>query len=134
MFDPLPAKFAAHRTLSGGSNYDYVFPAKDGGPWTKNDYGNWSRRVFRPACERAGLADVTPFRMRHGYAYLTYRSGSGLRGLVDAIDISPEQAKVMYSRFLSGRRIELPLDPVFEIKQAIKEADHRNNQVKRIGQ
>jgi hypothetical protein len=83
--------------------------------------------VFNPAVKRAGLRPFTPFDLRHGYALLIYRAGGNLKDVSEAVDISPDQAKVMYSRFLSGRRVELPIDPVFEIKQAIKEAEYQRN-------
>ena len=134
VFQPLFSRLAAQRTLSGGAHTDFVFPAKDGGAWSPSTYGNWINRVFNPAVKRAGLRPFTPFDLRHGYALLIYRAGGNLKDVSEAVDISPEQAKVMYSRFLSGRRVELPIDPVFEIKQAIKDAEYRNNQVKRIGQ
>ena len=119
MFDPLPARLRAFEVLSSPREHDFVFPSKQGGgAWSDVEYSNWTRRVFKPACERAGLPHVTPFMLRHGYANLTYWAGSGLKGLVKAIDITPEQATVMYSKVIDSASKSLPISPDHAITQA----------------
>ena len=118
-FKPLVSKLSAQYTLSGAVDTDLVFPSKDGGAWTPTAYVNWLNRVFTPAVKNAGLRNVHVFDLRHGYADLTYRSGSGVRGLAEAMDITVQQTKVMYSKVINRPLTDVSIDPNVEIRKAI---------------
>lgn len=40
---------------------------------------NWRRRVFAPACEGAGIADLKPHDLRHTAASLAVRAGANVK-------------------------------------------------------
>ena len=52
------AEHLRRRGLTAADSTGYVFVGPDGGPL---DYTNWRRRVWIPATQKAGLADV-PFK------------------------------------------------------------------------
>ena len=59
--------------MAGKSPTDYVFSSRTGGPIRLR---NWTRRVFAPAVELAGLGDVTVHDLRHTAASLAISEGA----------------------------------------------------------
>jgi hypothetical protein len=51
-----------------------VFPTPRGGLWTKDDWGNWRNRVFKPAAGRIS-ASRRPYDLLHTFASLLIASG-----------------------------------------------------------
>lgn len=51
--------------FASGRATGFVFPAMYGGVWTDAGWRMWQRKVFRPAAERAGLAGLVPYDLRH---------------------------------------------------------------------
>jgi integrase len=71
------ADLAAHLRDNVAPGPDaFVFTAPAGGPLR---YGNFMRRVWRPAAERAGLGDVTPHLLRHTSATLLVDAGASIK-------------------------------------------------------
>lgn len=50
----------------------FVFPRKDGQPWSDTDYRNWRKRVFVPAAEAAKWSSKRPYDLRHSFASLMF--------------------------------------------------------------
>jgi integrase len=40
------------------------------------DLRTWRRRIWKPACQRAGVIGATPYELRHTYASLLIHGGS----------------------------------------------------------
>lgn len=64
--------------VQGRGRDEVLFPAPMGGPIRLN---NWRRRVFDPACERAGLTGVTPHDLRHTAASLSVGAGANVKAV-----------------------------------------------------
>lgn len=77
---PVPPALMRHVEMQcrGRGVDDLVFPAPQGGVLRLN---NWRRRVFDPACERAGLVDLTPHDLRHTAASLAIASGANVKAV-----------------------------------------------------
>ncbi|MBV8733179.1 MAG: hypothetical protein JO120_00205 [Solirubrobacterales bacterium] len=53
--------------------------AATGGEWTREDWANWRRRVWRPAALEAGVAgDLRPYRLRASFVSLLLWAGEDL--------------------------------------------------------
>jgi integrase len=61
------------RHLSEAPESEYVFPSRDGGHL---DYGNFLKRYWHPAVQRAGLTPLTPHELRHTAAALMIDQGA----------------------------------------------------------
>jgi integrase len=59
-------------TETGGGDDDLIFPNDAGNPY---DRRAWTRRVFKPAAERAGVPWASPHMLRHGVATLMAEQG-----------------------------------------------------------
>ena len=62
--------------MAGRQPDEPLFTSPSGGVLRLN---NWRHRVFDPACQRAGLIDVTPHDLRHTAASLAIRAGANGR-------------------------------------------------------
>jgi integrase len=71
-----------------------VFPSPTGSVWHA---GNFMRRVFRPARERAGLSEVTFHDLRHTYASLMILAGNN--PLVIAKQLGHRDARLVFERY-----------------------------------
>ncbi len=70
---PLVQDLTAWRKTSPGRGL--VFPASNG-VWTRDDWRNWLRRIYRPAAKAAGLpADTRPRDLRGSFASLLIWEG-----------------------------------------------------------
>jgi len=69
----IPALAAA---CDGRAADELLLTSPRGGPVRIN---NWRRRVFDPACERAGITGVTPRDMRHTAASLAVSAGANVK-------------------------------------------------------
>jgi integrase len=60
---------------------DFVWQSPEGGPFR---YGNWFKRHFKPAIERAGLTEGTRFHdLRHSYAAMLIAQGAHPRAIME---------------------------------------------------
>lgn len=74
-----PALGEALRELMAGKGQDDpVFTSPDGQPLRLS---NWRRRVFQPACKRAGLGDVRVHDLRHTAASLAISAGANVKAV-----------------------------------------------------
>jgi len=73
----LKATLRAWRLRSGRPPQDaLVVPARDGGPWTRDEWRYWRRHVFAPAAAAAGLpADTRPRDLRGSWGTLLIHAG-----------------------------------------------------------
>jgi integrase len=91
MLAPLAEDLDAWREASGerpGSGL--VFPAS-GGAWTRSDWRNWVRRVWRPATAKAGLDPTArPRDLRGSFASLLIYEGRNVIEVADQLGHSPQ--------------------------------------------
>jgi len=79
LLDPLRRDLAMWRLASGRPDHRaLVFPADDGGVWTREAYGSWRRRAFASAATAAGAEDAHPYALRHSFASLLLHEGRGV--------------------------------------------------------
>jgi integrase len=58
---------------------ELVIPRPSRGPWTREDWANWRRRVWRPAAIEAGVTgDLRPYRLRGSFVSLLLWEGHSL--------------------------------------------------------
>jgi integrase len=78
-----------------------VFPRADGGEWSESDRRNWRRRIFQPACERAGLgAHVRPYDLRHSFVSLLIHEGRSVVDVARQAGHSPQTCLSTYAHVL----------------------------------
>jgi hypothetical protein len=77
---PLAQDLAEWRLLFGRpSGRELIVPRVYGGEWTKTDWDNWRRRVWRPAALAAGVTgDMRPYRVRGSFVSLLLWEGRSL--------------------------------------------------------
>lgn len=89
-------------------------PNEDGGYL---DLHNWRRRVFYPACKRAGVK-VTPYELRHTYCSLLAHEGRSPVYIATAMGHSLTETQSRYSHIIHDAR----LSPMKPMTGAISEA------------
>jgi integrase len=58
---------------------DLIIPRPTGGDWTREDWANWRRRIWRPAAIAAGVTDdLRPYRLRGSFVSLLLWAGEDL--------------------------------------------------------
>jgi integrase len=77
---PVPRSLLPHlvSAAQGKGPDDHLFMAPGGGPLRLR---NWRRRVFEPACRRAGLVGVSPHDLRHTAASLAISAGANVKAV-----------------------------------------------------
>jgi integrase len=75
--------------LATGIRSGLLFPRADGEPWQSHDLKNWTRRVWRPAREGAGIERLPPYDLRHAFASLHVRAGLSIPELAEQLGHSP---------------------------------------------
>jgi integrase len=79
LFGPLVADLAAWRLASGRPPARaLVFPSAAGGRWTDEAYKSWARHAFARAAKAAGVADATPYTLRHSFVSLLLAEGASV--------------------------------------------------------
>lgn len=62
--------------MAAGVRSGLVFPARDGGPWDKDEWRYWRRYVYQPAAKAAGVeGDLRPYRLRGSFVSLLLWEG-----------------------------------------------------------
>lgn len=96
LLEPLAEDLKAWRGV-GRKPRGLVFP-QDGG-WTRNDWQNWRRRVWRPAAKVAGLPDDSrPRDLRGSFASLLIYEGRNVVEVAQQLGHSPEMCLRSYAR------------------------------------
>ncbi len=77
---PLAQDLAEWRLMCGRpSNKQLIVPRPTGGDWSREDWANWRRRIWRPAAIAAGVtADLRPYRLRGSFVSLLLWEGRSL--------------------------------------------------------
>lgn len=108
--DLVKADLEEWRLASGGK--DLIFPRRDGNPWTRNDYHNWSAReprgkqrrrarCFKAAAEDTGLgSSLVPYALRHTAASLYAASGWTAVEIANQLGHSPAESQRTYQHIL----------------------------------
>ncbi len=80
LLPPLRRDLAEWRLACGSPSGDELIVARPtGGEWTREDWANWRRRVWRPAAEAAGVeGDLRPYRLRGSFVSLLLWEGRSL--------------------------------------------------------
>jgi integrase len=77
---PLAQDLAEWRLASGRpGDTELIVPRPTGGEWTRSDWANWRRRIWRPAAIKAGVTgDLRPYRLRASFVSLLLWAGEDL--------------------------------------------------------
>jgi integrase len=102
---PLVADLAEWQLASGGLRAeDLMFPAPRGRPWSTHDWQNWTRRVFKPAAERAGLVNARPYDLRHAFCSLLIREGREITEIARQAGHAPSMTLDTYGHVIEEMR------------------------------
>jgi integrase len=77
---PLAQDLAEWRMASGRpGDRELIVSRPTGGEWTREDWANWRRRIWRPAAVAAGVTgDMRPYRLRGSFVSLLLWEGRSL--------------------------------------------------------
>lgn len=108
---PLRAELLAWRAASGSPPADaLVLPLPKAAEWSRSSLNNWRRRIFDPACERAGI-DATPYTLRHSFASLLVHGGYPLtyvaRQMRHSLDMTTRRYANVIEDFDPSERIDV---------------------------
>jgi integrase len=80
LLSPLAQDLAGWRLASGRPpEGELIVPRPTGGEWTRSDWANWRRRIWRPAAIEAGVTgDLRPYRLRASFVSLLLWAGEDL--------------------------------------------------------
>ena len=72
LLPPVAQDLAEWRLASGRpSDGELIVPRPTGGEWTREDWADWRRRIWRPAAINAGMTgDLRPYRLRASFVSL----------------------------------------------------------------
>lgn len=115
LLGPLAEDLAAWRKVSTGRGL--VFPQN--GDWTRDDWRNWTRRVYRPAAIRAGLPSTTrPRDLRGSFASLLIWEGMNVVEVAQQLGHSAQTCLRDYA----GVFTEFSIERRVSAEDAIREA------------
>jgi integrase len=86
---------------------ELLFPAPDGQAWTETRWRNWRARVYRPACQKLGIASTRPYDLRHSAASLWLHEGHSVVEVASWLGHSPSMRLDTYAHVtadLDGER------------------------------
>jgi site-specific recombinase XerD len=77
LLGPLVSDLAEWRLACRRPGSDVLlFTARDGDPWSRDDWANWRNRVFGPAAAAVGLEKARPYDLRHSFCSLLIHEGA----------------------------------------------------------
>jgi integrase len=76
----------------------FVFPRRDGTPWSLDDWRNWRKRVYAPAASSAGLEGTRPHDLRASFVSLLIFEGRTVIEVARQAGHSPETCLRNYAR------------------------------------
>jgi len=98
---------------------ELVIPRPSGGQWTREDWANWRRRVWRPAAIEAGVSgDLRPYRLRGSFVSLLLWEGHSLTYVAEQAGHSI----ATLARHYAGTLKELETEPRIPAAEAIRQA------------
>jgi integrase len=116
---PLFEELTEWRWLSRPTPDALIAPRPSGGEWTRSDWGNWRRRVWRPAAMAAGVTgDLRPYRLRGSFASLLLWEGRSLTYVAE----QDGHSVATLARHYAGVIDELEDQPRVPAAQAILDA------------
>lgn len=89
---------------------EFVFPSKDGRPWTLAAYQSWRRRAFNRAIQTAGLVHARPYDLRHSFASLLLHEGRSVIYVARQLGHDPRLTLTRYGHVIDELE-ELPQCP-----------------------
>jgi len=79
LLTPLAADLAQWRMRCGRpDDKAFLFPARDGAPWSDDDWRNFRKRIFQPAARALGLERTRPYDLRHSFVSLLIAEGRSI--------------------------------------------------------
>jgi integrase len=117
---PLAQDLAEWRMACGRPGDDeLIIPRPSGGQWTREDWANWRRRVWRPAAIAAGVTgDLRPYRLRGSFVSLLLWEGRSLTYVAEQAGHSV----ATLARHYAGTLRELENEPRVPAAEAIRQA------------
>ena len=117
---PLAQDLAEWRMACGRPQDDeLVIPRPSRGQWTREDWANWRRRVWRPAAIEAGVTgDLRPYRLRGSFVSLLLWEGHSLTYVAEQAGHSI----ATLARHYAGTMRELETKPRVPAAEAIRQA------------
>jgi integrase len=117
---PLAQDLAQWRAASGRpKDGELIIPRPSGGQWTREDWANWRRRVWRPAAIEAGVTgDLRPYRLRGSFVSLLLWEGRSLTYVAEQAGHSV----ATLARHYAGTMRELETEPRIPAAEAIRQA------------
>jgi integrase len=117
---PLAQDLAGWRAAVGRpADGELVIPRPSGGQWTREDWANWRRRVWRPAAIEAGVTgDLRPYRLRGSFVSLLLWEGRSLTYVAEQAGHSV----ATLARHYAGTMRELETKPRVPAAEAIRQA------------
>ena len=105
---------------------DLMFPATDGGPWSRAEFNNWRNRVWKPVLKQlagtdpalASLATARPYDCRGSFVSLHLRAGASPLEVAKWAGHSPA---VMFNHYANVIE-ELRGEPVIPVEDQIARA------------
>jgi integrase len=115
---PLAHDLASWRSRCPDPGVDaLVFPTPRGGLWTKDDWGNWRNRVFKPAAGRIS-ASRRPYDLRQTFASLLIVSGGTVVEIAAQLGHDPALTLSTYAHVFDEFDFGSRPDPVETIQAA----------------
>jgi hypothetical protein len=98
---------------------ELIIPRPSDGEWTREDWANWRRRVWRPAVIAAGVTgDLRPYRLRGSFVSLLLWEGRSLAYVAEQAGHSIATLAKHYA----GTMRELEDNPRLPAAEAIRDA------------
>jgi integrase len=92
-------------------------PNREGRPL---DLRTWRRRIWKPACERAGVS-LTPYDLRHGYCSLLAHEGRSAPYIAAMLGHSLTDTQKHYAHIIDAARLA-PGVPMVDAIRAARES------------
>lgn len=95
-----------------------IFPNSRGAPWSEDDYRNWTRRIFNPARDAAGL-EGTPYTLRHSFASLLIHAGYPVTYVASQLGHAPSMTLDTYAHVFADLERGKQIDPSAVVSKAM---------------
>jgi len=106
----------------------FVFPGRDGGPWTLTAYQNWRRRLYTRAATAAGVERPRPHDLRHSSVSLLIADGRNVVEVARQAGHSPKMALDTYAHVFEESDPAERINAADRIRKARKDLCFRERQ------